>query len=298
MVELTKKKLRVIPEIANAVPGVLTDEQSAGLEKGIVAAGGCYSVISVWGDIIVDGHNRYKVCQKHDLPFIMVDVTKIIGDSIAGAIHYARELQVNRRQSNHHEESNIRVAIHEHLISLGKSHGKAVREVAEATGVSTRQLYRDIEYVEGQKKLIPELKATTAVGVELSKEQVKALAKMTPAQQKDLVDRSGHEAEALKENIKLAVKERKKEVFPTRSEEEEAKATTPTKHDVKRAKAPPVLGMVTQMQSLLVDMNKLVNNYRKVAGQRREVESVIYNMTQLDSMFSKWRSDAEAADFL
>ena len=46
----------------------LSDEEMAGLEVAILRDG-CTDPLTVWGEIIVDGHHRYAVCKKHDLPF-------------------------------------------------------------------------------------------------------------------------------------------------------------------------------------------------------------------------------------
>ncbi len=34
-----------------------------------IMADGCREPISVWNDVIVDGHNRYKICTEHGIPF-------------------------------------------------------------------------------------------------------------------------------------------------------------------------------------------------------------------------------------
>ena len=42
-----------------------------GLEASILAEG-CRDALVVWGDVLVDGHNRYKICMQHDVPFTTV----------------------------------------------------------------------------------------------------------------------------------------------------------------------------------------------------------------------------------
>ena len=46
----------------------LTEEEYEGLEKSILAEG-CRDALVLWGDILVDGHNRYEICTAHDVPF-------------------------------------------------------------------------------------------------------------------------------------------------------------------------------------------------------------------------------------
>jgi len=46
----------------------LTPEEYESLERSILAEG-CRDALVLWGDILVDGHNRYGICQKHAVPF-------------------------------------------------------------------------------------------------------------------------------------------------------------------------------------------------------------------------------------
>ena len=46
----------------------LTVEEYDGLEKSILADG-CRDALVLWGDILVDGHNRYEICTTHDVLF-------------------------------------------------------------------------------------------------------------------------------------------------------------------------------------------------------------------------------------
>nr|WP_315426583.1 hypothetical protein [uncultured Albidiferax sp.] len=46
----------------------LTPDEHAALERSILAEG-CRDALVLWGDVLVDGHNRYGICQKHSLPF-------------------------------------------------------------------------------------------------------------------------------------------------------------------------------------------------------------------------------------
>ncbi|MGQ0599702.1 plasmid replication/partition related protein [Aquabacterium sp.] len=46
----------------------LTPEEHDALERSILAEG-CRDALVLWGDVLVDGHNRYGICQKHGVPF-------------------------------------------------------------------------------------------------------------------------------------------------------------------------------------------------------------------------------------
>lgn len=60
----------VYPEMEELLP-VLSAEEFSALEADILV-NGCYAPITVNQDlVVVDGHNRYRICQEHDLPFRM-----------------------------------------------------------------------------------------------------------------------------------------------------------------------------------------------------------------------------------
>lgn len=54
-------------ELKNLIPP-LTEEEYAGLEESILNEG-CRDAIVLWGETIIDGHNRYEICTKHGIYF-------------------------------------------------------------------------------------------------------------------------------------------------------------------------------------------------------------------------------------
>jgi N6-adenosine-specific RNA methylase IME4 len=63
-------ELKIDPEFHELIPPLQVDELR-GLEDSIVAEG-CRDPIVVWDDILIDGHNRYDICQRLRLPFVTV----------------------------------------------------------------------------------------------------------------------------------------------------------------------------------------------------------------------------------
>ena len=53
----------------------LTPDEHESLERSILAEG-CRDSLVVWGDLLIDGHNRYGICRKHGLPFNTVQATQ------------------------------------------------------------------------------------------------------------------------------------------------------------------------------------------------------------------------------
>jgi hypothetical protein len=62
--------LKVEPEFLNLIPK-LRDEEYEALEASIIAEG-CRDPLVLWGETIVDGHNRYTICHEHNIPFSTV----------------------------------------------------------------------------------------------------------------------------------------------------------------------------------------------------------------------------------
>ncbi len=58
----------VVNEELKAYIDPLTPDEYQALERSILAEG-CRDALVLWGNVLVDGHNRYGICQKHNLPF-------------------------------------------------------------------------------------------------------------------------------------------------------------------------------------------------------------------------------------
>lgn len=58
----------VIDPALQAYIDPLTAEELEALERSLLTEG-CRDALVLWGEVLVDGHNRYGICQKHGLPF-------------------------------------------------------------------------------------------------------------------------------------------------------------------------------------------------------------------------------------
>jgi len=52
----------------------LTADEHDALERSLLAEG-CRDALVLWGEVLVDGHNRYGICSKHGIPFNTVQNT-------------------------------------------------------------------------------------------------------------------------------------------------------------------------------------------------------------------------------
>lgn len=63
--------LEIDPELQALIPPLSADEYEM-LEESILR-NGCDTPLIVWHSVIVDGHNRYEICQRHRIPFSIED---------------------------------------------------------------------------------------------------------------------------------------------------------------------------------------------------------------------------------
>ena len=59
--------ITVLEELKAYIDPLTPDEHEA-LERSLLAEG-CRDALVLWGDILVDGHNRYAICTQHGIPF-------------------------------------------------------------------------------------------------------------------------------------------------------------------------------------------------------------------------------------
>jgi len=52
----------------------LTESEYQSLERSLLAEG-CRDALVLWGELLVDGHNRYQICQEHGIPFKVIENT-------------------------------------------------------------------------------------------------------------------------------------------------------------------------------------------------------------------------------
>ena len=65
----------IVTEELKAYIDPLTEDEYASLERSILAEG-CRDALVLWGDVLIDGHNRHSICTKHGLPFQTIQNTR------------------------------------------------------------------------------------------------------------------------------------------------------------------------------------------------------------------------------
>ena len=94
--------LSVDPEFRDLIPP-LNEEELKLLEESLVADG-CESPLIVWNGAIIDGHNRYAICRKHDIPF---SIQEKHFDSREEVMLWMLRNQLGRRNLNSYQRSEL-----------------------------------------------------------------------------------------------------------------------------------------------------------------------------------------------
>ena len=102
---MTEKKvydLTVDPEFRDLIPP-LNEEELKLLEESLVADG-CESPLIVWNGVIIDGHNRYAICRKLDIPFSIQEKNF---DTREEVMLWMLRNQLGRRNLNNYQRSEL-----------------------------------------------------------------------------------------------------------------------------------------------------------------------------------------------
>lgn len=122
----------VLPEMADLLPP-LTGEQIAALESDLLK-NGCYSPIIVNEDmVIIDGHNRQRLCEQHGLPYQMAVFSF---EDLLEAKQWALDTQKGRRNLDKWELGKIALKLKPEIETRAKANmsagGQAFRPSADA----------------------------------------------------------------------------------------------------------------------------------------------------------------------
>lgn len=108
--------MKIDAEFQGLIPP-LTFEEKKMLEESILNEG-CRDAIVLWGDTIIDGHNRYEICTKYNIPFETVNRDF---DSRNDAIEWIIKNQFGRRNLPLHERARLALRLKPVIAEKAKS---------------------------------------------------------------------------------------------------------------------------------------------------------------------------------
>lgn len=123
------KELKINPELRDFIPP-LSGEEKKQLEDSLLKYGYKGAPIYIWNDYIVDGHNRYKLCKKHNIECPVEEL--LLGDNatIIDVMEWMINTQLGRRNLPPQQR-----------IAVVKKFEKKIQDQAKAKLVESGKLY-------------------------------------------------------------------------------------------------------------------------------------------------------------
>jgi len=154
-------KLTIDPVFHGLIPPISSEEYQL-LEESILKEG-CREKIVIWNDCILDGHNRYEICLKHDIKF---GTNEKSFDTEDEARFWIIRNQLARRNLLPHERIRLALLLKPAIEEKAKkrmlagktdpvkksTQGKTRDEVAKIAGVS-EDTFRKSEIIEKERRV-------------------------------------------------------------------------------------------------------------------------------------------------
>ncbi|MES2257637.1 MAG: hypothetical protein V4724_03910 [Pseudomonadota bacterium] len=120
-----------INDVLRAYIDPLTEAEYAALERSILAEG-CRDALVLWGDVLVDGHNRYAICQQHSVPFKVIQNTSF--HSIEDVMLWMIDNHLGRRSVSDFQRGVL--ALRKKDIMTARSSEQVARTAAEDASIA------------------------------------------------------------------------------------------------------------------------------------------------------------------
>ena len=202
------KDLKIDPEFQSKIPP-LTEAEYKQLEENILTAGEVYEPITVWQNIIIDGHNRYKIIQSH--PEIRWHVREMEFQNKWAAFDWMYKNQLGRRNLTDAQKTYLlgklyesRKHVHGETQSrqpdgtFGRRHpdangsGRVRDQLMQEQHVGSRTVQRSEHYAHGIDAIReeePELaEAILSDQTDVMKKDVQTIGTADPADRPSLID--------------------------------------------------------------------------------------------------------------
>lgn len=178
---MKQKELKIDPELKDLLPP-LTDNEYEQLEKNIIENGFDKNFpIMEWHGFIVDGHNRYSICRKHNIEYVVGTLAYETKEEVE---KWMLDIQLGRRNLSPIQ----RIAIAEKYRSLYEKQAK--ERQATSTGGANPQLTPNlVEAEKGKNRSNNETNAKLAQVAGVGKEIYRQAKRVLDSDNKDVKQR-------------------------------------------------------------------------------------------------------------
>ena len=204
--ENIKSQIQILDQLRDLIPP-LTDEEFNLLQQNILKHG-VKDPLTIWETnstalgydeenrpvyILIDGHNRYRICQQHKLDYRI----NLLGfDNLDEAKDYMIDFQLGRRNLSTEQVAYLRGLRYLQQKSMRGGNKLPTNSVVDVSvmlgreyGVSGRTIKRDGDFATGLNKLSTEQKQDILSGKKkVARSSVEAMAKISTNESKSIVD--------------------------------------------------------------------------------------------------------------
>lgn len=206
-----KMNIQINPSLKSLIPA-LTPEEYRQLEINIIEDG-CREPLILWGDVLIDGHNRYEICTSNEIEF--KTVSKEFADENS-AINWMIDNQLGRRNISQEQRTYLlgkrykgekkQVGENQYTIRVGQNVPSmpTAEKIATQNNVSEKTVKRAEKFADGIDKIAivnPELKETILSGssdftkkeiIEIAKAPVEKIPEIIEAKKPHVSNNSGN----------------------------------------------------------------------------------------------------------
>ena len=132
----TQSSIQIDPEFRDLIPPLSTEE-FAGLEASIKREG-CRDAIVLWGNTLIDGHNRFEICTRHGIAF---QTRALLAEDRRAAMIWIIRNQFDRRNLNPAQRMDLALLLKAEIQVQAQARmkaGKAVDPVQNSAQGRTR----------------------------------------------------------------------------------------------------------------------------------------------------------------
>ena len=276
------KTVNVDARLEQLIPP-LSEDQYKQLEANLKETGGPIEPLWLWGDVLVDGHHRYKICRTHALAYTTKQVWSDLHD-LEDVKLRMKKLAIGQRNLSRMQQSKLRAEVVNDLEAT-LSVRAAVAEAAESAGVSPRQVFRDRKKAKAAADLHDELKDSKAVW-ETSPEVMEKLAKLHPDEQICLADRAGHDSKRIQQEVARLESTKGSTLYNAKKAKRKAEAE---KIGQRIKKKGLVVASIEQLTETSQTMRKA---HKALQLSQGNWDRAYHHLTELDQILAAWKDQA------
>jgi hypothetical protein len=128
--------LKLVPKVDQefaALIAPLSAEEHQQLEANLIAHGGCRDALVVWRGLLLDGHNRLEICNRHGIAY---ETTEIDLPDRESAKLWIEQNQLGRRNLTTDQRAAIAYRVMQRRVAVSNKQRTAKARASRGSGIS------------------------------------------------------------------------------------------------------------------------------------------------------------------